>query len=193
MASQQRTKLAVVVLFVFDDVFEDCQGSVVAKRLELLAVGGDSAALVNFEAAEGHAKAAGAAGERVGFSAGFTGVDRLRAAELGDAAGPQLGMLPLGAGQMAQHLRADRFRIALGQGEIGAVTLHLGLPVAFEGCQDLFQLGGAQGCGCHRCLLTLRMRIRHFGLHGDTGMVDGPRGPPLSHFGHPFPIAGYSV
>ena len=83
---------------------------------------------------------------------GLAGVNRLRAAQFHDAAVPQGGVLPLGAGQMAQHLGAHRVGVALGQGQVGVVALHLGLPVAFQGRQNLLQLGAAQ-----RCLATCRL------------------------------------
>ena len=144
MAAQQRAELAVVVLFVLDDVVENGDGALVAESLELLAVGGDVAAFFDLQAPERHAHAAGAVGQRIGLAAGLAAVDRLGAAQLENAAMPQSGVLPLRCGQVAQHLGADRLGVPLGQGEIGVVRLHLGLPVFFQGRQDLFQLGGAQ-------------------------------------------------
>ena len=70
VAAEQRTELAVVVFFVLDDVVENGDGAFVAQRLELLAVAGDVAALFNLKAAQGHAHAAGAVGQRVGLAAG---------------------------------------------------------------------------------------------------------------------------
>ena len=140
MAAQQRPQLAVVVLLVFDDVVEDGDGAFVAQRLELLAVGGDVAAFLNLQAAQGHADAAGAIGQRVGLAAGLAFVDGLGTAQLQDAPVPERGVLPLGGGQMAQHLGAHRVGVAVGQGQIGVVALHLGLPVAFQGRQDLLGL-----------------------------------------------------
>ena len=136
-----------MVLFVLDDVFEDGDGFLVAQRLQLLAVAGDGAALLDLEAAQGHADAAGAAGQRVGLAAGVAMVNRLRSAQLHDAAMPERGVLPLGAGQVAQHLGAHRVRVAVGQGQVGVVALHLGLPVALQGRQNLLQL-----CAAHRFL-----------------------------------------
>ena len=141
MAAQERAEFAVVVLFVFDDVIEDGDGAFVAERLQLLAVVGDVAAFFDFKAAQGHADAAGAVGERVGFAAGVAVVDGLGAAQLHDAAMPQRGVLPLGAGQVAQDLGAHGVGVAVGQGLVGVVALHLRLPVALQGGQNLFQLG----------------------------------------------------
>ena len=62
---------------------------------------------------------------------------------------PQGGVLQLGAGQVAQDLGADRVGVAVGQGLVGVVALHLGLPVGFQGGQNLLQLGAAQGGGGH--------------------------------------------
>ena len=76
--------------------------------------------------------AAGAVGQRVGLAARSARVGRLRSAQLLDAAGPQRGMLQLGLGQMAQHLRAHGIGVAIGERRVGVVALHLGLPVAFE-------------------------------------------------------------
>jgi len=69
-------------------VLEDGDGALVAESLELLAVTGDVAALLDFQAAQGHAQAAGAVGEGVGLAAGTAGVDGLGSAELLDALGP---------------------------------------------------------------------------------------------------------
>ena len=143
-----------MILLVFNDMFEDGDGFLVAERLELLAVAGDGAALLDLKAAQGHAHAAGAAGQRVGIAAGLAGVDGFRSAQLDDAAVPQSCVFPLSAGQMAQHLGADRIGVALGQGKVGMVALHLGLPVALKGCQYLFQLGAAHRFLGHVSLLA---------------------------------------
>ena len=129
-----------MVLLVLDDVFEDGDGFFVAQRLQLLAVAGDGAALLDLQPAQRHADAAGAVGQRVGLAAGPAVVDRLGSAQLLDAAVPQRGVLPLGAGQVAQHLGAHRVRVPVGQGQVGVVALHLGLPVAFQCRQNLLQL-----------------------------------------------------
>ena len=144
VAAQQRPQLPVVVLLVLDDVFEDGDGFLVAQRLQLLAVAGNCPALLDLQAAQGHAHAAGAVGQRVGLAAGLAAVDRLGSAQLHDAAVPQRGVLPLGAGQMAQHLGAHRVRVPVGQRLVGVVALHLGLPVAFQSRQNLLQPGAAQ-------------------------------------------------
>ena len=141
-----------MVFFVFDDMIENGDGAFVAELLELLAVVGDVAALFDFEATQGHADAAGAIGERVGFSAGVAGVNGLSAAEFHDAAVPEGGVLQLGSGEVAQNLGADGVIIAVGEGLIGVVAFHLGLPVGFEGRQNLLQLGAAQGGGGHGCV-----------------------------------------
>ena len=128
----------MVILFVFDDVVEDGDGAFVAEFLQLLAVVGDVAALFDFKAAKSHADAAGAVGEGVGFAAGIAVVNGLGAAELNDAAMPERGVLPLGAGEMAQDLGADWIGVAVGEGLVGVVALHLRLPVGFESGQNLF-------------------------------------------------------
>ena len=71
VAAQERAQFAMVVFLVLDDVIEDGDGALVAEILELLAVVGDVAALFDFEAAQGHADAAGAIGQRVGLAAGL--------------------------------------------------------------------------------------------------------------------------
>ena len=157
-----------MVLFVLDDVIENGDGAFVAKGLELLAVVGNVAALLDFKAAKSHANAAGAVGQRSPPRRGRAGVDRRGPAEFDNAAVPQGGVLPLRGGQVAQDLGAYRVGIALGQSQIGVVALHLGLPVAFKGRQDLFQFGAAHG-RCGHGLRTLSvlaslMRIRHFAL-----------------------------
>ena len=151
-----------MVLFVLDDVFEDGDRALVAERLELLAVAGDVAALFDFEAAQRHAHAAGAIGQRVGLAAGTAGVDGLGSAEFLDAAFPERGVLDLGLGQVAQHLRAHRIGVAVGEGLVGVVALHLGLPVAFKGSQDFLVFCAAQDGNGHGIPST--PTIRHSGM-----------------------------
>jgi hypothetical protein len=119
------------------------------------------AALFNLKAAQGHADAAGAVGQRVGLAAGLAPVDRLGppSPRCGRATG---GVLPLRAGQVAQHLGAHRIGVALGQGQVGVVGLHFGLPVAFQGRQNLLGPGAAQRLQWPRFLLAF-LRIRIFG------------------------------
>ena len=80
------------------------------------AVVGDVAAFFDFKTAQGHADAAGAVGERVGFAAGIAFVDGLGATEFDDAAMPRARVLPLGTGKVAQDLRADGIGVAIGEG-----------------------------------------------------------------------------
>ena len=133
-----------MVLFVLDDVLENGDRAFVAKGLELLAVAGDVAALFDFEAAQGHAHAAGAVGQRVGLAAGTAGVHGLGSAEFLDAAFPQRGVLDFGLGQVAQHLGAHRVGVAVGQGVVGVEALHLGLPISLQGREDLLGSGAAE-------------------------------------------------
>ena len=161
VAAQQRAQFAVVVLLVFNDVVEDGDGAFVAEVLQLLAVVGDVAAFFDLEPAQGHADAAGAVGQRVGLAAGIAVVDRLGTAQLHDAAMPEGGVLPLGAGQVAQDLGAHGIGVAVGQGLVGVVALHLGLPVGFEGGQNLLQLGAAECGGSHGASPCVLLRIRH--------------------------------
>ncbi len=154
VAAQQRAQLLVVLLLVLDDVFEDGDGFRVAQAFELLAITSYCPAFLDLQAPEGHADAAGAAGQRIGLAAGLAVVDRLGSAQLHNASVPQFGVLPLGAGQMAQHLGAHRVGIPLGHGQIGVVALHLGLPIAFQRCQNLLQLGAAQCFPGHSFLLA---------------------------------------
>ena len=128
-----------MIFLVFDDVVEDGDGAFVAEVLQLLAVVGDVAAFFDFEATQCHADAAGAVGERVGFSAGIAVVYRFRSAEFNDSAMPESGVLQLSAGEVTQYLGADRIGVAIGQGLVGVVALHLGLPIGFEGGQNLLQ------------------------------------------------------
>ena len=145
----------MVVFFIFDDVIEDGDGAFVAEFFELLAVVGDVTALFNLETTERHANAAGAVGERVGFAAGISFIDRLGAAEFDDAALPESGMLPLCARKMAEDLGAHGIGVAIGQSLIGVVALHLGLPVGFECSQNLFEPGIGEQCDSQSCLLAL--------------------------------------
>ena len=136
MAAKKRAEFAMVVLFVFDDVVEDGDGAFVAEFLELLAVVGDVAAFFDFKAAEGHADAAGAIGEGVGFAARTAVINGFGTAKFDNAAVPEGGMLPLSAGQMTEDLSANGVGVPIGKGEVGVVALHLGLPVSLEGCQN---------------------------------------------------------
>ncbi len=90
-------------------------------------------------------------------------------------------MLQLRAGQMAKHLGAHRVGVALGQSKISVIALHLGLPIAFKGCQNLFQLGAAQRCCRQELLLAslslapcFSMRIRHFRDDSAASRFDHP-------------------
>ncbi len=112
------------------------------------------AAFLDLQTAQGHADAAGAVGQRVGFAAGVAAVDRLGSAQLLDAPMPQCGVFPLSAGQVAQYLSAHRIRVAVGQGQVGVVALHLGLPVAFQCRQNLLDFGAAQRSIGHSGLLA---------------------------------------
>jgi hypothetical protein len=87
-------------------VFEDGDGAFVAQGLELLAVGGDVAALFDLKAAQGHADAAGAVGERIGLAAGLAAVDRLGAASSLMRPCQRAACSHSAAGQVAQHLGA---------------------------------------------------------------------------------------
>ncbi len=162
VAAEERTEFAVVVFLVFDYVVKDGNGAFVAEVFQLLAIVGNVAAFFDFEATQGHADAAGAVGERIGFSAKVAGVLRLRATKLDDAAMPEGGVLPFGAGQVTQHLCADGVGVAIGEGFIGVVALHLGLPIGFERGQNFFQLGAAERGGCHFASPCVLLRIRHF-------------------------------
>ena len=112
--------------------------------LQLRAVVRDVAALFDLEAPQSHLGAAGAIGQRIGLAPGSAGVSRRRSAQFLDAACPERRMLQLGLGQMAQHLRAHRIGVAIGERRIGVVALHLGLPVAFESGQHLPGPGAVQ-------------------------------------------------
>ena len=133
-----------MVFLVFDDVLEDGDGAFVAQDLELLAVAGDGAALLDLEAAESHADAAGTAGQRVGIASGLSVIDGRRSTELGNAIGPESGVFQLCGCEVAENLGADRFGVAVGQGLVRVIALHLGLPVAFQGSQNLFHAGIGQ-------------------------------------------------
>ena len=93
---------------------------------------------------------------------GFPCIDGLRSAKFDDATVPESGVFPLGAGEVAQNLGADRVGVAVGEGFIGVIALHLGLPVGFEGSQNFFQLGAAQGGDGHGASPCVLLRIRHF-------------------------------
>src|ERR1039457_227304 len=123
----------MMVLLVLDDVFENGDGFIVAQILQLVAVVCDVAAFFYFKPAQGHADATGAVGLGIGLAAGIAGVFRLWPAEFRNAPMPQGGVFPLGASQVAQHLGANRVSVAVSQGLVGVVALHLGLPVTFQG------------------------------------------------------------
>src|SRR6185437_12121402 len=118
------------------------------------------AALLDFEAAEGHANATGAVGEGVGFAAGVARVRGLLSSQFDDAAVPEGGMLPFGSGKVAKDLGADGIGVAVGEGFVGVVALHLGLPVGFESGQNFFQFGAAESGGGHGASPWVLLRIR---------------------------------
>ena len=160
MTAQKRPQLAVVFLFIDENLIENGDGAFVAQLLQLGSVHGNVAALVDLQAAQGIMNASGAVGQRAGFDGDPAVVSRLRAAQLHNALAPQRGVFELGLGQMAQHLGAHRFHVLVRKALVGVVARHFGLPVAFEGRQDLFQLAAAQGFIRH-CFLAF-LRIRHF-------------------------------
>ena len=87
-----------------------CDGGRIAELLDLLAVAGDVAALVQLQAAQGEVEAADAVGERVGFAGFGAVVLGDRRAEGGEAAGPEIGVVLLGQGKVVQRtalLRVD--------------------------------------------------------------------------------------
>ena len=133
-----------MVLLVLNHVVEDGDRALVAQRFELFAVAGDVPALLDFKAAQGHADAAGAVGQRIGLAALFAAVDGLASAQLDDASVPELGVLQLGGRQMAQHLGAHRIGVAIRQRLVGVVALHLRLPAVFERLQDFVQANSTQ-------------------------------------------------
>ncbi len=70
-------------------------------------------------------------------------------------------MLPLSAGEVTQYLGADGIGVTIGQGFVGVVALHFGLPISFEGGQNLLQLGTAECGGSHGASPCVLLRIRH--------------------------------
>ena len=137
-------------------MIENRQRPLIAQRLDLFAVAGNVPALFNLQPSQRHPHAAGPVGQRIRLAAGAAVVHRLRAAQLHDPPVPQRSVFPLRAGQVPQHLRPHRVRIAVSQRLVGVVSLNLGLPVAFQSRQYLLQPGVAQHCNGHSsCLLVL--------------------------------------
>ena len=115
---------------------------VVAELLDLLAVVGDVAALVEFQTAQGKVEAADAVGERIGLAAFAAGVLGDGRAEGGEPASPEIGVVLLGQGKMVQ--RAALLRIGGLQRErvVGVIAAHLRLPVAGERFDEVFGVPG---------------------------------------------------
>ena len=125
-----------MILLVFDDAVQDGQAGRIAQLFELLAVLGDVAALIDFQAAQGQVVAPDAGLEAVGVAARASPVDRLRLPQFTQAASPQRGVLLFRKGHVFERLLTPRLRLSLGERPIGVIAGHLGLPVLF---QDLAQ------------------------------------------------------
>ena len=143
----------VVVGLVGEDFLEDGGAGVVAELLDLLAVAGDVAALVEFEAAECEALAADAVGERAGFAGFGALVLGNRRAEGGEARGPEVGVMLLGQGEVAQGAAALGLGFLLGERVVGVVAAHLRLPVAGEGFDQTFCVFGIHCAAARRVAL----------------------------------------
>ena len=121
-----------MILLVFDDPVQDGQAGRIAELFELLAVLGNVAALIDFQAAQGQVVAPDASLEAVGIAGRASPVDRLRLPQFTQAAGPQCGVLLFRKGHVFERLLTPRLRLPLGKRAIGVIAGHLGLPVLFQ-------------------------------------------------------------
>jgi hypothetical protein len=76
--------------------------------------------------------AANAVLEAIRITGWFAAVDWLPPAEFLDAGRPESGMLFFGSRHVFQRLLAAGVSFSLGQGAIGKVARHFGLPVLFQ-------------------------------------------------------------
>ena len=112
--------------------FKDGQAGGIAELFELLAVFGNVAALIDFQAAQSQIVAPDAGLEAVGVAGRLAPVDRLRLPQFTQAACPQRGMLLFRKGHAFERLLAPRLRLSLGKRAIGVMAGHLRLPVLFQ-------------------------------------------------------------
>jgi len=136
MSAKKRAKFAMVIFFVLDDVIEDSDRAIIAQFLQLATVVRDVPAFFDLEAAKSHANAAGAVGQRIGLSARRAVICRFGTTEFDHPPLPKSSMLPFGRGEVAQNLGANRVIVAIGEGVVGVVALHFGLPVGLEGSKN---------------------------------------------------------
>ncbi len=136
-----------MILLVLDDPVQDGQAGRIAQRFELLAVLGDVAALVDFQAAQGQIVATDAGLKAAGVAGGATLVDWLRLPQFTQAPRPQCGMLFFRKCHISERLLTRGLRLPLRERPVGVIASHLGLPILF---QNLAQprVAGQFGFGC---------------------------------------------
>ncbi len=157
IAADQAAELAIVFLLVFDDPLKDGQTGRIAERFELLAVFGNVAAFIDFQAAQSQIVAPDAILEAVGITGRVAPVDRFRLAQFAQAVRPQRGMLLFRSSHVFQRLLAARLSLSLGKRAIGVVAGHLRLPVLFQNLAEA-RVTGQCRCGLESVSKLLRCR-----------------------------------
>ena len=159
LPADQSAELAIVILLVFDDPVQDGQAGRIAERFELLAVLGDVAALIDFQAAQGQIVAPDAGLEAAGITGGASPYRPARGSPSSRKRPAHSAACSFSARAMFSSvcLRVG-LRLPLGERPIGVIAGHLGLPVLF---QNLAQprVAGQVGFGCRvriQSLLSFR-------------------------------------
>src|SRR6266478_2220757 len=117
--------------FVGNDLLQDGYARLIPQRLELLAIFGDIPTLVDLQPAKSKVSSADPIRQGVGLPGQVSGILRLRLSEFPNALSPQVGMMLLCSRQTQQRIPAMGIYLLSGQGTVGIVTFHLGLPVCF--------------------------------------------------------------
>ena len=143
VANQPAERL-VVFPFVFNRLAQNLNAGLVAEFPDLPRVLGDIAALVQFQPPQRHSDAAGTIRQAIQFAGRWSFINRLRAAQFANAAGPELGVMIFGRRQSAERGASRRIGLAPRQRVVGAVSVHLRLPVAFENFENAAAIAGGK-------------------------------------------------
>jgi hypothetical protein len=120
----------IVLTFVADYLFKNCDAGLIPKRLELLSILRYNSALVDLKSSKCEIWAADTMSERVRMTERIARVFWLDSAEFLDPSGPQLCMVLLRRRQPSESIPAMWVRFTLGESCISMETFHLRLPVA---------------------------------------------------------------
>src|SRR5580704_2972117 len=117
--------------FVGYDLLQDGYARLIPQHLELLTIFGNVPTLVDLQPAKSKVSSADPIRQGVGLPRQVSGILRLRFSKFPNAPSPQIGMMLLRSRQTPQRIPPMGLCLFFGQGRVGVVTFHLGLPVCF--------------------------------------------------------------